>query len=376
MLTAGFEVLGAVYEVSTVVTDVILNAEYIRRKWIEEYALSIAFLVLNGVVMAIILLIGVACGAVFVLSAGAFFLAARDAVASSKEEASEEDTTLDVLGDTLRAAPMTMTFTPRAPPRLLSLQDKRAFFLSLAEFLSPARPSSRPANPSATATATATAIVPRTRDQEHPLRGDVNSAANAIVLCDSDDDTMPRRLPPPPNKRQSTPPESSPPAKKARVSDERPSTTLLDGQRVLLVPLGSDVSRKRLVVWQEIVTALGGTVMESMEALRANADSVLTSQQQIGLRYYDDFLTKIPRGEVQEIEKTVVDEGMKVEAGEAVVCESEVDVFIALGLEYKDPTERNCFDIRFLDEDEANAKKGGSKEAAGNLGAGNEGLAA
>ncbi|GLD99998.1 hypothetical protein PINS_up008726 [Pythium insidiosum] len=53
-----------------------------------------------------------------------------------------------------------------------------------------------------------------------------------------------------------------------------------------------------------------------------------------------------------------VRKGTKVEAGEAVVCESEVDVFIALGLEYKDPTERNCFDIRFLDEDEANAKKG------------------
>ncbi|GLE10476.1 hypothetical protein PINS_up022621 [Pythium insidiosum] len=54
MWTAGFEVLGAVYEVSTVVTDVVLNAEYIRRKWIEEYALSIAFLVFNGVVMAIV----------------------------------------------------------------------------------------------------------------------------------------------------------------------------------------------------------------------------------------------------------------------------------------------------------------------------------
>ncbi|KAF1322349.1 DNA polymerase lambda-like protein, partial [Globisporangium splendens] len=49
--------------------------------------------------------------------------------------------------------------------------------------------------------------------------------------------------------------------------------------------------------------------------------------------------------------------GKKVRKGETVVCTSEVDVFIALGLEYKDPRERNCFDIRFLDEDEANAKK-------------------
>ncbi|RLN58201.1 hypothetical protein BBP00_00007134 [Phytophthora kernoviae] len=50
--------------------------------------------------------------------------------------------------------------------------------------------------------------------------------------------------------------------------------------------------------------------------------------------------------------------GLKVKQGESVICESEVDVFIALGLEYKEPTERNCFDIKFLDEDEANAKKG------------------
>ncbi|KAG7394225.1 hypothetical protein PHYBOEH_005480 [Phytophthora boehmeriae] len=49
--------------------------------------------------------------------------------------------------------------------------------------------------------------------------------------------------------------------------------------------------------------------------------------------------------------------GLKVKQGESVICESEVDVFIALGLEYKDPTERNCFNIKFLDEDEASAKK-------------------
>ncbi|KAG2520437.1 hypothetical protein JM16_006698 [Phytophthora kernoviae] len=53
--------------------------------------------------------------------------------------------------------------------------------------------------------------------------------------------------------------------------------------------------------------------------------------------------------------------GLKVKQGESVICESEVDIFIALGLEYKEPTERNCFDIKFLDEDEANAKKGKSK---------------
>ncbi|CAH0477260.1 unnamed protein product [Peronospora belbahrii] len=49
--------------------------------------------------------------------------------------------------------------------------------------------------------------------------------------------------------------------------------------------------------------------------------------------------------------------GTTVRLGDSVICESEVDVFIALGLEYKDPTERNCYDIKFLDEDEANAKQ-------------------
>lgn len=48
--------------------------------------------------------------------------------------------------------------------------------------------------------------------------------------------------------------------------------------------------------------------------------------------------------------------GKKVARGESVVCTSEVDVFIALGVDYKDPRERNCFDVKFLDEDEANAK--------------------
>lgn len=49
--------------------------------------------------------------------------------------------------------------------------------------------------------------------------------------------------------------------------------------------------------------------------------------------------------------------GVNVATGASVVCSSEVDVFIALGMAYKDPRERNCFDMRFLDEDEANAKK-------------------
>lgn len=54
MLRGIFETLAAVYEVATVVTDVILNAEYIKRKWLEEYILSIVFLVFNGVVMGFV----------------------------------------------------------------------------------------------------------------------------------------------------------------------------------------------------------------------------------------------------------------------------------------------------------------------------------
>lgn len=59
------------------------------------------------------------------------------------------------------------------------------------------------------------------------------------------------------------------------------------------------------------------------------------------------------------LKRVVRANGNKLSLGESVVCTSEVDVFIALGLDYKDPLERNCFDIRFLEEDEANAKRGG-----------------
>lgn len=60
--------------------------------------------------------------------------------------------------------------------------------------------------------------------------------------------------------------------------------------------------------------------------------------------------------------------GKEVSTGETVICTSEVDVFIALGMEYKDPRERNCFDIRFIDEDEANARKKGGGKAAQTIG--------
>ncbi|KAG7380544.1 hypothetical protein PHYPSEUDO_007054 [Phytophthora pseudosyringae] len=57
--------------------------------------------------------------------------------------------------------------------------------------------------------------------------------------------------------------------------------------------------------------------------------------------------------------------GTKVRLGDSVICESEVDVFIALGLEYKDPTERNCFDIKFIEEDEAKAKRNSATSGGG-----------
>lgn len=48
------DVVFAAYEVSTVVTDMVLNAEYIKRKWVEEYILSLAFLAFNGLVMGLV----------------------------------------------------------------------------------------------------------------------------------------------------------------------------------------------------------------------------------------------------------------------------------------------------------------------------------
>ncbi|CAH0481214.1 unnamed protein product [Peronospora belbahrii] len=46
-----FEIISATYELVTVVTDVILNYEYIERHWVEEYQLSLVFLMFNGIVM-------------------------------------------------------------------------------------------------------------------------------------------------------------------------------------------------------------------------------------------------------------------------------------------------------------------------------------
>eukprot|EP00644_Phytophthora_capsici_P000295 jgi/Phyca11/99969/e_gw1.4.1006.1 len=54
LLGAIIEVAGAAYELSTVVTDVILNYEYVNRNWVEEYILSIVFLVVSGVVLGFV----------------------------------------------------------------------------------------------------------------------------------------------------------------------------------------------------------------------------------------------------------------------------------------------------------------------------------
>jgi len=54
MLGSIYEVASAGYELSTVVTDVILNYEYINRNWLEEYILSLVFLVGSGVVMGFV----------------------------------------------------------------------------------------------------------------------------------------------------------------------------------------------------------------------------------------------------------------------------------------------------------------------------------
>lgn len=54
IVSGAFSVAAALYELSTVVADVVLNHEYIRRKWVEEYILSISFLVFNGLVMGVL----------------------------------------------------------------------------------------------------------------------------------------------------------------------------------------------------------------------------------------------------------------------------------------------------------------------------------
>ncbi|KAG7394226.1 hypothetical protein PHYBOEH_005481 [Phytophthora boehmeriae] len=54
MLGAVYEVAKATYELTTVVTDIILNYEYVNRGWVEEYILSIVFLVVNGFVMGFV----------------------------------------------------------------------------------------------------------------------------------------------------------------------------------------------------------------------------------------------------------------------------------------------------------------------------------
>ncbi|OWZ22043.1 DNA polymerase lambda [Phytophthora megakarya] len=58
---------------------------------------------------------------------------------------------------------------------------------------------------------------------------------------------------------------------------------------------------------------LYGQGYKSVADLRKpEATQVLTAQQQIGVKHYEDFLTKIPRAEVHQIEQTVVDEVHKM----------------------------------------------------------------
>ncbi|KAF0686274.1 Aste57867_21880 [Aphanomyces stellatus] len=52
-------------------------------------------------------------------------------------------------------------------------------------------------------------------------------------------------------------------------------------------------------------TDLYSAGFRTLEELKAKEDSVLNEKQRIGLKHYDDFLVKIPRAEVQEIEAVV-----------------------------------------------------------------------
>lgn len=41
----------------------------------------------------------------------------------------------------------------------------------------------------------------------------------------------------------------------------------------------------------------------------------------------------------------------KLTKGRLIVCDTEEAIFAALGMEYREPNERNCFDVAFLDDD-------------------------
>ncbi|ETV78946.1 hypothetical protein, variant [Aphanomyces astaci] len=84
----------------------------------------------------------------------------------------------------------------------------------------------------------------------------------------------------------------------------------------------------------------------TLDDLRAKQDEVLTHNQRIGLKHYDDFLAKIPRSEVQEIESVVKQHVHSLlPRAVAITCGSyrrgksqsgDVDVLIS------DPTQDDC----------------------------------
>lgn len=67
---------------------------------------------------------------------------------------------------------------------------------------------------------------------------------------------------------------SSQTAKAKRKKQAGPDLQLLHGQRVLLVPVGPDVSRRRLEIWQDMVVKLGGSVVTVVKSRRAAKLSV------------------------------------------------------------------------------------------------------
>lgn len=79
-----------------------------------------------------------------------------------------------------------------------------------------------------------------------------------MVLSDSSEcesNTVLEMLP----KKRSAPPTDAPSDSGKRKQRRRPQLALLQGQRVLVVPIGVDVSRKRAAIWQKLVEKLGGT---------------------------------------------------------------------------------------------------------------------
>lgn len=156
---------------------------------------------------------------------------------------------------------------------LLSMQDKRRFFRRLDALLAASASSS-----ASSSRDRADAPAPFTRDtaaerNDHSERSDPNGKEGGDGAGRGD--RASQRCDPQPTAAKSntkraavamagkrkTPSQSEQSKRKKQAPAEQQQ--LLYGQRVLLVPVGPDVGRRRLEIWQDMVVKLGGSVVAS-----------------------------------------------------------------------------------------------------------------